>query len=897
MATGPKQSKQNSKISVTQKLSISIDITNTIEIDGGGNLSAEQIDAIVNNNLLDIESIISSVLGAFNPANLGNTLIGGSLTVSGDSVVENLESTTVNTGSMIVDNEILIGETNTFSLTNKISMLESNITNINDNIYQLEISYNYLNSTKVNVNKFDELSANFYDLEANFNILDASAVLTNVFNELSGHFYNLATNFNILDASAVLSNIFDDLSKNVYILESSFNILDASVVLSNIFNDLSENFYNLESSFNILDASAILSNVFEDLSGLVRRIEVSFNVLDSSTVKVHIFNDLSINFYSLKEEFDKLDLSAVRIDIFDDLSGEFYLLKSDFTNLDASAVLSDEFEDLSGKFNILNTEFTDLSGKHYDLQDKVNDISFIYTYFELSNNRIIVKLPLDISNLLVLNNDFSYSSIASLDNSNNNILTLEQINQLLATHNFTTTEYVDNIILDIDATLEYVNDVSQTFYEIMTQQPYRFDTSGIANEVNSSSITVAWNFDNILAKIDSSLYRAKLAFMQDDKLSQLPYIDNIQIDISGIADSANTGWIDCNTISIPSDTSYNIYDYKHIIINKFTGTANTDKEKILSSTNAFDLRIYGNNYSNDYPLVDDRSIIFAELSFATAGVPSQPLLQSQSVDYTGGSNRIISTYKVTFTEDGLPTSEAVLIQIETRYSENDTLRSIIYPLDTTESTDNESLSNIVKNVNFNATLTPLTPLLSGTKYDYKARVKNDLNQNDYSIYSAINTSSYTKLPNSNGEVTNITTNITGNTTSITTPNLSNQNNIYINLADNHDIIYSNSSLQNIEITAPYSSTQENTTFGFGKFIDNSNDLVSISVSINNVLKQNISYDGSFSSANVNNVLSNGNTFNFIGSTSIQDMYSNGVNKGFRLKGSFNINNIPKWILP
>ena len=100
---------QNSTLSFTQRLSVSIDIETTIE-DAGG-LTNEQLTNIINNSNanLDISSIILQVLGQFNPASLGNTDVSGNITISGDAVVNSVDSVTVNTGAISVGNELLIG--------------------------------------------------------------------------------------------------------------------------------------------------------------------------------------------------------------------------------------------------------------------------------------------------------------------------------------------------------------------------------------------------------------------------------------------------------------------------------------------------------------------------------------------------------------------------------------------------------------------------------------------------------------------------------------------------------------------------------------------------------------------------------------------------------------------
>ena len=840
---------QSSKLSITQKMSISIEVERSLEIEGGGSMTAEQISAIVNSTQFDITSIISQVLGYYNPASLGTTDISGSLTISGDAVLENLDSTTVNT-ELLTIGDITFGDSNVTGLAGKITILENNFniisTNIDDlslGLYQLDLS-----SVKYSI---------FYDLSSTVNNLGIS------FNDLSDVVTRIEASFNLLynDISGVRYDIFTDLSDSHYTLKTVF---DNSAILSNVFDELSSNFYS-----NFLE----LSSNFYQLSGdfYTNFPELSSNFYQLSGDFYSNFAELSSNFYELDGKF--FDLSKN----FYDLSGNYYIFK--------------------GSFDELSGNFYELSGNHNTLQQSMNDISFIYTYFELSDDRIIVKLPLDISNKLILNNDFSYASIAALDNSNNNVLTLGQINQLLASYNFSTTEGSNNTIFDISSVKEYVNDVSQTFYEIMTQQPYRFDTSGIPDSTSSSAITLAWNYDNILAYHDNSVFNAQLSFNQDTKITQLPYINNITIDISGIANSSSTGWINHSSITIPDDVSYNSNTYKQLTINKFTGNnPSTDLQKILSALTAFDIRIYGNNYAINYPIVEDRAIIFNNIAFTLAGVPSQPLLQSMNISQPGDVNRIVITYRVVNTEDGVPSSQAVLTEIVTKYNIVESLRSIKYSsLDSTVLTDIESLSNINNNQNFGSTI---ISLFSGAKYDIEVQVQNDLNSTAYSVFSDISRSDYTLLPDSDGKGTTINTNITGNkeniTTSSTTTNLNNSNQIYINLAENNDdITYNNSSTQTIEITKPYSSTQQNTTTGFGKFIDNSLNLVNIMVSVDGVSKQNIIYDGSFDNVNARNIKLNSNTFDYISlpGTSLQDMYSTNTHKGYRLKGNFNLVNI------
>ena len=124
----PANSSGNDKISITQTISISIAVTSTLEIEGGGNLTQAQIDAITQNNAIDVSSIVLSMLGGFNPANLGITNVNDSLTVSGNTFLNNLDSTAVNTGLMVVDDQLIIGDnTSALSLISKVEALETEV--------------------------------------------------------------------------------------------------------------------------------------------------------------------------------------------------------------------------------------------------------------------------------------------------------------------------------------------------------------------------------------------------------------------------------------------------------------------------------------------------------------------------------------------------------------------------------------------------------------------------------------------------------------------------------------------------------------------------------------------------------------------------------------------------
>ena len=570
----------------------------------------------------------------------------------------------------------------------------------------------------------------------------------------------------------------------------------------------------------------------------------------------------------------------------------------EFITLNRYAILK-KFEDLS------NNELANLKSDIIDLQKKISDLSSI-------NLSDISNINLDFS----FNKDLSFNAIKELSN-NNYILNLKQLNEfiidkltdlsLLPVNQITTTN---------NSTTTYVNDVSQTFYEIMTQQPYKFskDLSNNSLLITTSSITLYWNYDSIIAKYynqnsnnqNSNNNIIKLALFNNDvKNRNLPYIDYIQIDISGtsnIVNESNT-FIPYTNININDD--YNAENYKNIIINKITSLPSIPSsiEQILSSTNPFDIRIYGVNNAANYPTIENRALIFSSLAFNMAQPPSQPFFITSIIN---NNNSATLYYDVSFIEDQIINSNAKLKEYYLEYNEIESLASIIYQIDSTINIQNISFETPLSSSSFNVILTNLK---SGTNYNHRVKVKNDLNDLSFSLYSNNNNSNFTRLPNSNNINSSLNlslnsssyTNVTNNIITNDSNNLNNSQIIYLNLynsiinPNNNAIIFNESNFQTIEISYPYSTNQQLTNYGYGKFIDNSLDLVNLKIELNNVQKQEISFDGSFSSNSGNNNKYNSNNFNYINlqeTDSLQDIWlANANNRGFRLKGILKLNNI------
>lgn len=506
---------------------------------------------------------------------------------------------------------------------------------------------------------------------------------------------------------------------------------------------------------------------------------------------------------------------------------------------------------------------------------------------EISNNIINFKKDISLNSNIYNYNNQTLTELQELDNSNNLLLNLSQINELIDSKNFS-----NNPGSTITVSNEFVNDMSQSFFEIMTQQPQNFDSSGIPNSLSTSQIVLSWNYDKIIPK-HLNTYDAQLAFFSNLKDKSLPFIDYIIIEISGNVNSNPTGWIELTNIIIPSNTSYNQDLYKTYTINKYTdtiGSVDYSKNSIISSLNNFDLRIYGVNNSENYPNENTRSLYFNNIAFKLANPPSQPIfINNSNIQSNSGINL---NYSVNFIENGETNTNANLNYYAIDYSQNNTLASIIYPI---VNTTNE-LSNNFSPLEDNSFTINLTNLRSGTKYNHRVKVKNSLNDLSFSEYSIINDTSYTRLPTSGIVSDSLDLNINSNSYTFISNNndIDNSNVIYINKFNGKSIQFTNLSNQTIEISHPYTNNQQTLSYGYGKYIDNSLDLVNLSVSVNNILKQKISFDGSFSSTSGNINDYNSNSFHYIElgiSTSLQDIYQNDDNCGFRLKGTLKLNNI------
>ena len=459
------------------------------------------------------------------------------------------------------------------------------------------------------------------------------------------------------------------------------------------------------------------------------------------------------------------------------------------------------------------------------------------------------------------------------------------------------------------AAARIVNNAQQTFAQLLTEQPNRF--TKVAVSATSSQIVIEWNYADIIPTNESI---RKLAQGPNLKSRCLPYINEIHIQIKGNVTGPNAGsngeWVECEKIVIGSDKDYNTDVSRTITLTKtpIEFKDESAKKNILSKTDPFEVRIFGvNDGSGNIPNIDARALVIDEISsgvdlaFATPSPPSAPVFIEDKGKFTevvsGNEKHFLrADFKVVQTESGVTGSAARVDDYKTTFTENvavgqSSLRSGYFTLGSHTGNVSGNLIDIADNDSFTVDIgNSITSLRAGTKYNYTVTVTNNISTTDSSPASEV--SPFTMLP---GSDVDISLNLAHSTTltSVTSPTFSN-NVIYLNenIQDKTQFNLSNTSDQTFEITKPYTTDQETDTNGFGKFVDNFNSLVSISLKIDNVTKETILFNGfNETSQEVGDPSGNHGT-TYFDAASIQDMYPTDVNnKGFRLSGTVRLKDI------
>ena len=473
----------------------------------------------------------------------------------------------------------------------------------------------------------------------------------------------------------------------------------------------------------------------------------------------------------------------------------------------------------------------------------------------------------------------------------------------------------------------YVNNKFQTFEEILTQQPLNFTLDSSNNE--TGKITLSWNYDDILAMDAYGPRQNALETLPKRKM--IPFIDKIHVDISGVIDPNHPSnndnvWLNYNLGNFDNNGDYAIGDndnyddgdtYKKLEVLKQTVT-DTNVKNILSrsgSNNSFSFRIYGiNNAYDDNDIIDERSLYVYNTFFTTAETPLAPyyISASQIQNTLSNDNKLLVTYTVAETEKKNPTSLAGIIEIASSYKESKrsvSAHNLAVPVDvitvSTQETHSYSSNPIGANENITWEQTGLKP---GTSYQFKAKVKNNLND-QFGNLSGFEPNSpliFTDIPittTSNKMVTFQSPASSSLTlTNIFSPNFTNNSGLdkyYINLSainDNDDIIFT----PTISDSGVFEITTDTV---YGDSIDNKEKLITLNVykdydSQNASATQTYQFNGYNTTSNpptFNNVVNHSSDPKYLQIATFDQYYANttNANVGFRLNGRITINGIEK----
>ena len=441
-----------------------------------------------------------------------------------------------------------------------------------------------------------------------------------------------------------------------------------------------------------------------------------------------------------------------------------------------------------------------------------------------------------------------------------------------------------------------VNTAGQTFTQLLTEQPNMFDS--ISTSSSSTLITITWDYSSIIP-LDENGDPIKLS-QGNVKSRCLPFINKIKIEVNESDDE--TSWIplDFDQLQIGDDSDYNTDTFKKVTILKsyLQGKITTD--------NSFRIRVFGINYDDltnpgatgvyDIPSVTSRALIFTGLKFVDGVRPSQPQYKGPE-SITGGNGGYIlkSIFYVDETEKDNEASGAKLNKYETSATEANTKRSTIYELD--ESTRIKhgaefDAPGIAAQEDFQVQIGKT--LKAGTSYNYYVNVTNDVTDELVTSADSLEKSSvYTPIPNSDDIGTLLDFAKSTTNTHVTSDNLDDDSIIY--LVNEGTVFYLNNAIQIFEITKPYSETlTDKLDEGYGKYVDQKDDLVIVSVKNNTSgVEEKIQFNG-FISDSYTVTPSDTTTLTYFEKNEISasDIYSSSnINKGFRLKGQFRLKNL------
>jgi predicted acyltransferase (DUF342 family) len=674
--------------------------------------------------------------------------------------------------------------------------------------------------------------------------------------------------------------VADDVSLNAQLYVKEDTILDSKLIVT---NDAS-----LNSKLYVADDVSLNAQLYvKDDTNLDSKLIVTNDV--SLNSKLFVAQDVSMNAHLYVKDNTNLDSKLIvtndvslnsKLFVAQDVSMNAHLYVKDNTILDSKLIVTNDAS-LNSKLFVAQ----DVSmNAHLYVKDNTNlDSKLIVTNDVSLNSKLFVNSDVSLNSKLYVNGQTIFNNRVDICG---NLYAQYPPGSIPKSA----------IISGTSGSDTYVNNRSQSFYDVITQQPNTFtkDTSIYANGYSNTTkvVTVYWNYDDILAKISNS---SELAYLNFDTSYKriLPNIDKLYVDIS--YGNTTNGWARYNTINVSSN--YNTSGYKSVTFtkNETAPSGVTSVTNVLSNVVNFDVRIYGENSAINYPTVDNRAIIYQQIAFISANPPGPPVFVSSNIN---SYQQATLTYTFSQPELGNPSSSGVLNQSQTKYTQSDTLSSTAYPIDGTILTDSETDDRVSGGSNFTVILNALR---AGTKYNFVTRINNDIitqysiTDNSWSTvpstgvpFDSNGPTQYTTLPSSDIYTSSRPSTLTyANTTYITTSDLSNSNVIYVNIGNAGVLTPSLTTSQSFEITDP--SAVYTNSFGYGKWVDNLTNLVQVKLSVDNNVNQVLSYNG-FTPSNGTKTgtatISTSTTgVNYFSSPTQGDIYTDSQRKGFRLYGT------------
>lgn len=472
---------------------------------------------------------------------------------------------------------------------------------------------------------------------------------------------------------------------------------------------------------------------------------------------------------------------------------------------------------------------------------------------------------------------------------------------------------------------EIINDSDQTFYDIITQQPKTFEQGKTSDDTHFDNtidtIDISWSFDKLIPNEETNRH---LNIDGELRTRVLPCITKICFDISSSANSAlvNTTY----SIDVATSDNYNV-DVPTAETDSITDSAGTDLSYTLlykslnlkvSGQNAitYDVRVWGLNESNESA---ENKLSFDGLIFRPTGIPATPTIDN----ITSSISSNIITLHVNVETDDLDVSSAdtelissiYVSKVDLSFSRIDSLASSTVTLQGHsgfESIDKGFSDNSTYEssggddiVDLSASYTASNDLYLGAQYSCQVRIYNLLNVNS-TDYSSTVDSYYTDIPSSDPNnltdpFDSIIFNDTYTRTILTETGVSTNINLY--LLD----VHKDSTISYIRMTdndrklplTNYDATLSNHA-GYGKYIDNSKNIISIycilnrddGVNSNDVSLQQINFNGW--GEGTDEYIYNDSSRNIVGfkNEKIYDLYDGNNNmEGFHLIGEFDRSNI------